>query len=44
VKTDPEHQENDSDLGQLLGDLGVRHEARGERTDRDARDEVADDR
>lgn len=44
VEADPEHQENDPDVGQLLGDLGVRHEAGGERADGDAGDEIADDR
>ncbi len=44
MQTHSEHQQDDAHLRQLLGDVGVRHEARRERPDRDPSDQVADDR
>ena len=43
VQPDAEHQEDDAELGELRGQPGVAHEARRERPDGDARDQVADD-
>ena len=44
VEPDAEHQEDDADLGELVGDLDVGDEARAVRADDDAGDEVADQR
>ena len=44
VQADAEHQENDADLGELIGDILVGDEARRERPDEDAGDEIADER
>ena len=39
-----EHQQNDADLGELIGDILVGDEARRERPDDDARHQIADQR
>jgi hypothetical protein len=44
VHADPEHQQDDADLRDLRGQLLVRHEPGRERTDHDAREQVADER
>ena len=44
MQADAEHQQDDADLGQLRGEIGIGDESRRERTDRDARDQVADER
>ena len=44
VHADAEHQQDDADLGQLGGHLRVGHEAGRLRAERDAGQEVADDR
>ena len=44
VQPHAEHQENDADLGQLIGDVLVGDGARGERSDDDARHQIADQR
>ncbi len=43
VEAYAEHQENDPDLGELLGNLGVRNESRREGADGDSRNQIADD-
>ena len=43
LQADAEHEEDDADLGQLLGDIGVGHEAGRVRTDERAGQQVADD-
>ena len=43
LQTDAEHEENDADLRELLGERGVRHESRGVRTDKRSGEQVADD-
>lgn len=40
----PEHEEDDPDLGELLGECDIGHEARRERPHGDARHEVAHQR
>ena len=44
VKPDAEHQKDDADLGQFGGKALVGNEARCERTNRDAREQITDDR
>ncbi len=44
VDPDPEHQEDHAELGELRGDARIRGEARGERSQEHAGDDVADDR
>ena len=44
MKPDAEHQKDDADLGQFGGKALVGDEARRERTNRDAREQIADDR
>jgi hypothetical protein len=44
LQADAEHEEDDADLGQLLGDVGVGHEAGRVRTDERARQQVPNDR
>ena len=44
MKADAEHEEDDAQLGQLTDGLRVADEARGEGTDNDAGQQVADDR
>ena len=44
VQADAEHQQDDADLGQLAGQLLVADEARRERPDRDAGQQIADQR
>ena len=44
VQPDAEHQQDHAELGELLGEPVVRDEARGEWSDRDAREQIADDR
>ena len=44
MQADAEHQQDDADLGELAGKPGIGHEARRERADRDAGDEIADER
>ena len=43
LQPDPEHQQDDADLGQLLGHVTVRHEARRVGSDEEARDKISDD-
>ena len=43
VQADAEHQQDDADLGELLGERGVADEAGGVRADRDAGEQIADD-
>ena len=44
VQADAEHQQDDADLGELLGQLAVGDEAGRVRPDDDAGEQVADDR
>ena len=44
VQADAEHQQDHADLGELAGEVGVGDEARRERADRDAGQQVADQR
>ena len=44
MQPDAEHQENDANLGKLIGDILVGDEARRERPDDDARHQIADQR
>ena len=44
LQPDAEHQQNHADLGQLLGEMLVGHEAGRVRTDEDSREEIPDDR
>ena len=44
LEADAEHQQNDADLRQLLGQRGVGDEAGSVRTDQRARQQVTDDR
>jgi hypothetical protein len=44
VDADAEHQEDDADLGELGGELGIRHVARREWPDDHATHQIADDR
>ncbi len=44
LQADAEHQEDDADLGQLLGEVDIRCVARSVRADHDAGHEIADDR
>ena len=44
VQADAEHQEDDADFRQLIGDVLVGDKARGERTDGDPGEEIADQR
>ena len=44
LQADAEHQQDDADFGELLGELGVRDEAGRMRSDGDAGEQVADDR
>ena len=44
MEPDAEHQEDDAHLGELVGDVLVGDVARGEGTDEDARDQIADER
>ncbi len=44
VQADAEHQEDDAELGELLGDDVARDEPRRERADDDSREQVAHDR
>ena len=44
LQADAEHQQDDADLGELLGDLRVGDESRRVRTDQRAREQIADDR
>ena len=44
MEPDAEHQEDDADLGELVGDVLVGDVARRERTDKDAGDQIADER
>jgi len=37
MQSDAEHQENDPDLGQLLGQMHISHESRSVRADEHAR-------
>jgi hypothetical protein len=41
VQSDAEHQQDHADLGQFLREPGVAHESGCERSDRDAREQVA---
>ena len=42
MEADPEHQQDDADLGELRSEFLVRHVARSERADEDAGQKVAD--
>ncbi len=44
MEPDAEHQQNDADLGQLIGDVLVGNVARRERADEDAGDQIAHER
>ncbi|GLV29569.1 hypothetical protein TomTYG75_20880 [Sphingobium sp. TomTYG75] len=44
MKSHPEHQQNDTDFGQFVGQTGVGDKAWGERTNHDPRDKVTDKR
>ncbi len=44
MQADAEHQQDDADLGQLGGEIGIGDESRRERTDRDACEQIADER
>jgi hypothetical protein len=44
MQPDPEHQQDHADFGELGREARVGDEARREGTDRDARDQVSDDR
>jgi hypothetical protein len=44
MQADAEHQQDDADLRQLGGEVGIRDEARCERTYRDAGDQISDER
>jgi hypothetical protein len=44
LEADPEQEEDDPDLGHLLGQLRVGHEPRGVRADHDPGQQVPDDR
>ena len=43
LQADAEHQQDDADLGELLGEMLVRDEARRVRADQQPREEIADD-
>ena len=44
MQPDAEHQQNDADLGQLIGDVLIGNVARRERADKDAGDQIAHER
>ncbi len=44
LQADAEHQQDDADFGELIGDALIGDEARRERTDNDAGKKVADQR
>ena len=44
MQTDGEEQQDDADLGELVGQRLIGHEARRERTDQDAGEQIADQR
>ena len=44
MQANAEHQQDDTDLGELIGDRLIGDEARRERADGDAGDEIADER
>ncbi len=44
MQPDAEHQENDPDLGELSGELGIDHEAGGIGTHSNAGDQIPNDR
>ena len=44
VQADTEHQQDHADFGELGGEVGIGDESRRERADRDARQQVADER
>ena len=44
MQADAEHQQNDADLGELVGDVLVGDEAGRERPDDDAGEQIADQR
>ena len=44
LQADAEHQQDDADLGQLLGEMLVGHEPWRVRTDQDSREQIPDDR
>ena len=44
MEPDAEHQQDDADLGQLIGDVLIGDVARRERADKDAGDQIADER
>ena len=44
MQADAEHQQNDADLGQLVGDILVGDEAGRERADDDSRHQISDQR
>jgi hypothetical protein len=44
MQANPEHQQDDADLGELIGDALIGDEARRERTDGNAGEQIADQR